>query len=357
MIKVGVIGYGLSAKVFHFPFIEDSDKFQLKAISTSQQASAQKQFPGVKIYADAEALIAGADVDLIVITAPNAVHYSLAKACLDQGRHVIIEKPMVTTVAEADALIALAKQQQRLLSVFHNRRWDGDFLTVKKLIANDRLGDVRYFESHFDRFRPIVRDRWKEQPGSGAGILYDLGAHLIDQALCLFGMPSAITAKCSALRDHRADDGSSRTDQADDYFHLQLHYLTPGQRREVVLHSSPFSAGPNLRFQVQGAKGSFVKFQLDPQEEQLKNGILPDDPCLGYEGVADNGILYTECDSERITTEPGCYKNYYADIANAICHGRSVPVSAEEGMQVIRLIELAQQSSCSGMTINIDRDQ
>ncbi len=357
MIKVGVIGYGLSAKVFHFPFIEDSDKFQLVAISTSQHEAAKKHFPEVEIYAEAEALIADAEVDLIVITAPNSVHYSLAKLSLEQGKHVIIEKPMVTTVVGAEALIALAKQQQRLLSVFHNRRWDGDFLTVKKLIANDRLGDVRYFESHFDRFRPIVRERWKELPGAGAGILFDLGAHLIDQALCLFGMPSAITARCSALRDHRVGDENLPAEQADDYFHLQLHYLTPGQRREVVLHSSPFSAGPNLRFQVQGAKGSFVKFQLDPQEEQLKNGILPDDPRLGYESTADNGVLYTESGCERIITEPGCYKNYYADIANAICHGRAVPVSGEAGMAVIRIIELAQQSSQSGMTIKIDRDQ
>ena len=199
-IPVAIIGCGMSARTFHLPLIAASADFRLTALVSSrpQPDVAVAQFP------DTAAMLAQSDAELVVITAPNAVHFSLAAQCLAAGRHVVLEKPMVNTVAEGRELMARAEHAGRLLSVFHNRRWDSDFLTLQSLLARGELGTLRFFESRWDRFRPEVRDRWRENPGVGAGIWYDLGAHLLDQALTLFGMPQAVTGNCRALRAGRA---------------------------------------------------------------------------------------------------------------------------------------------------------
>ncbi len=340
MIKIGVIGYGFSAQTFHLPLIESTRDFQLKAISTSKVETARGKYPDVAVYQTAQELIRESDTDLIVITAPNDVHFPLAKECLECDRHVIIEKPIVCSSLEGEELLLLARTKSLILSVFHNRRWDGDFLTAKKIIQNGLLGDVRLFESHFDRFRPIVRDRWRENPGPGSGIWFDLGSHLLDQVLFLFGTPKALTARCLMTRNE------SKTT---DYFHVILHY----HKREIVLYSSSFSAGPNLRFNIQGTKGSFIKYGLDPQEDQLKSGILPGYPQFGHENTKQFGVLYTESKTETIPTESGCYLSYYQKIADSIESGVAPPVSAEDGIQVVRLLELAELSSRKGITVHL----
>ncbi|WP_428820731.1 oxidoreductase [Microbulbifer sp. MCCC 1A16149] len=343
-IKTAIIGYGFSATTFHLPFILNLPPFRFTAVSTSKGEQVQQQHPEVEVYTDAETLLTRCDADLVIITAPNEAHFALAKLALQQGKHVVLEKPFVTRVEQGEELIALARQQQRVLSVYHNRRWDGDFLTVQKLIAENRLGAVRYFESHFDRFRPEVRKRWRESDVEGGGILFDLGPHMLDQALQLFGPPTAITAQVKTLRPQA---------EVDDFFHLTLHY----PEHIAVLRSSPFCAALNLRFEVQGEAGSFIKHGLDPQEDRLKSGELPLSADWAQERPEQYGELYAADEVTTIPTETGGYQHYYHQLAGAILDGSEVPVSAEQALWNIRLIHLARQSAASGQTIQIDSDR
>lgn len=340
MIKTAIIGYGYAAKTFHLPFIATMDEFSLAAISTSKDVEARASWPGVEIFSSADALIQNTDAELIIITAPNDVHYHLAKLALEYNKHVILEKPFVTHLAQGQELIRLASDRNLVLSVYHNRRWDGDFLTIKKLINSAKLGEIRYFESHFDRFRPEVRQRWREQPGAGTGTWYDLGAHLVDQALCLFGPPQAVTGRCLALRP-----GSVVTD----YFHVLLHYPD----KEVVLQASPFSAGPVQRFHLQGTEGSYIKYGMDPQEDRLRAGQKPLGETWAMEEPSAYGKLYTATDFSVVTTEAGGYHHYYQGVANSIGTGSPLPVMAEEALNSIRIIETAVRSCEEGRTLTL----
>jgi len=340
MIKVGVIGFGNSARTFHIPFITTLDSLELVAISSSKKELVAEKHPQVSIFETAHDLILNGNLELVIITAPNNVHYELAKLCLENGINVVLEKPMVTTSLEAQELVALAKERSLLLSVFHNRRWDGDFLTVKKLLENKKIGDVRLFESHFDRFRPVVANRWRDQKGAGSGIWFDLGSHLVDQAVCLFGLPQSITARCLLLREGA---------EAPDYFHVLLHY----DNLEVILHASSFSAGPNNRFRVEGTKGTFIKQGLDPQEDQLKRGMTPNDASYGVDAPADCGTVYGEASCEFIETENGCYQQYYLGIIDAIKSAGPNPVDPAGVVDVLRILELSEKSSETGKTISL----
>ncbi|MDE1463496.1 oxidoreductase [Spartinivicinus poritis] len=340
MIKTGIIGYGFSAQTFHLPFIKHLNEFELTAISSSKSEQVLADNPGIQVYDTAEQLIKDNTTELVIITSPNDTHYDLAKLALANGKHVIVEKPFVTQVAQGEELIALAKEKGLVLSTYHNRRWDGDFLTINHLIETKALGEIRLFESHFDRFRPTVRQRWREQAGEGTGIWYDLGSHLVDQALCLFGWPKAITACCRALRENS---------QVTDYFHVQLHY----PNHEVVLRSSPFSAGPGLRFQVEGTKGSFVKYGLDPQEDQLKQGGGPASESWARELDAKHGMLFQEEKETIYPTLLGGYQHYFRNIAQAIMESKTVAVTVEQALAVIKIIQLAERSSAMGQTISL----
>lgn len=340
MIRAGVIGYGMSAKAFHLPLLGASGRFEVSAISTSREADALRDRPGTRIFGSADELIRAADLDLVVITAPNDVHFELARQSLQNGLHVVLEKPMVTSVAEARSLAALARDNERTLTVFHNRRWDGDFRTVSKLIAGGQLGGIQYFESHFDRFRPEVQPRWRERPGAGAGLWWDLGPHLVDQALCLFGRPEALTARTLSTRE-----GAEVTD----YFHVLLHY----DSIEVVLHGSSLAAGPNRRFEAQGTAGSYIKYGLDPQEGQLRSGLSPLDAGYGIEASDHYGTLYTDAGAERIGTERGCYQEFYCGVADSITKGTPSPVTADEAITVIGILELAESSHREQKTVSV----
>jgi scyllo-inositol 2-dehydrogenase (NADP+) len=341
MIKTAVIGFGLSARVFHLPLIASDNHFELVAVSTSRQDEARTQWPGVEIFATSEALIEKAAADLVVVTAPNTAHFPLAKAALAAGRHVVLEKPLVPTLAEGEQLRALAQESGRLLVPFHNRRWDGDFLTVRKLIREGRLGTLRWFKAHYERFRPQIQDRWREQPGPGTGLWFDWGPHLIDQTLCLFGPPRSVTARCLTLRE-----GS----QATDNFHVLLHYPD----HEVIFHGNSFAAGPNLRFALQGTEGSFVKYGLDPQEDRLKAGARPDRRNWAAETPDAYGTLYTAAGSEVIPTETGGYQHFYTQLAKAITEGAPVPVQLADALTGIALIELAEESSRQERTLKFN---
>lgn len=338
MIKVGVIGHGFSAKTFHLPFILSSSKFEFSAISTSKPDAIASYDVQPMIFSTPEALIKSKTIDLVVITAPNDLHFSLAQLSLENNLHVVVEKPITVTQAEAEQLAILAKEKGLVLSVFHNRRWDGDFLTVKKLISNDVIGDVKVFESHFDRFRPEVSTKWKEQKGYGTGVWHDLGSHLVDQALVLFGLPISVTAKCLSLREGA---------EAIDYFYVQLHY----DGLEVILSSSPYVSGKKQRFNIQGSKAQFVKINLDPQEQQLKDGVSPTSLEFGQEIESQYGTLFTESNKECVVTEVGNYNQYYIELAQAINLNKAPPVSADDGIKVMKVIELALLSSKTNQTI------
>ena len=339
MLKTAVIGFGLSARTFHLPFIALQPELTLVAISSSQPDLAG-QYPQIQHYAKAEQLIAETDAELVVITSPNHSHFPLAKAALQQGKHVLLEKPLVLSSEEGQQLAAIARQSGRQLAVYHNRRFDGDFLTLQQLIQRGDLGTIHYFESHFDRFRPEPRARWREQAGPGSGILWDLGPHLIDQALCLFGMPQAISASCRTLRP-----GGESTD----YFHLQLHYPD----KEVVLHSSPFCASPTMRFMLQGTKGSYQKFGLDPQEDALRAGQIPGGINWGVEASPNHGEFATADHRLIYPTLAGNYALFYQQLVAALLHGAELPVPLEDALAGVRLIELAINSSELGRRIEV----
>lgn len=331
-IKVGIIGFGLSGKHFHFPFLSNHQGYEIEAICTSQN---HPHLTSTKVTKDPLELIHNNNIDLIINTAPNAFHYSYTKAALEQNKHVVVEKPFVNHSAEGEELIKLAAKHNKLLSVFHNRRYDADFLTIKKLIKNNRLGDIKYFESHFDRWRPKGNPaNWRETQAPGAGILFDLGSHLIDQMLCLFGVPEAVTADICSQRNHSTTD---------DYFHLNFKY---GQKR-IILHSSSFThTAP--RFQIFGDKGCFVKFGLDPQESQLKNNLSPLDSAFGKEEKSQFG-KFTNPDlnlSETITSETGQYMQFYHELYQKISLDQGeLPVSPQEALKVIKIIEICFESA------------
>jgi len=340
MIRVGIIGYGFSATTFHIPFIQTSPQFELTAICSSRPDAVRQDIPEIKIFESPIAMLESGSIDLAIITSTNEHHYETAKLCLEREIHTVLEKPMVSNSAEATALIELTQTKSAIFSVFHNRRWDGDFLTLQALIEQGELGNIRYFESHFDRFRPEVLQRWREQPGAGAGIWWDLAPHLIDQALVLFGLPNAVTARILSLRENA---------QVDDYFHVMLHY----EDLEVVLHGSPFCAGPNLRFQLQGDYGSYMKIGVDPQEDQLKSGMLPTDLKFGLE-PDDSGYIYNGNDKTPVTTKKGSYAEYFSRLASAIENNEEPPVSVYEAAEVISIIEQAEVSSQSGKTLFLE---
>ena len=340
IIKTAIVGYGFSAKTFHLPFIDALADFDITAISSSQAEMVKQDYPNARHYLTAEEMLQNSDAQLVIITAPNDVHFSLAKLALENNKHVILEKPFVTKVADGRALIALAKKKALVLSVYQNRRWDGDFLTVKKLIAEKKLGNIKHFESHFDRFRPTVTQRWREQAQDGGGILFDLGPHLIDQTLQLFGLPIAVTAQCEIMRAESTNI---------DYFNLTLHYPD----KLALLHASLFSAGPNLRFNIQGDKGHYRKLGLDPQETRLKAGIQPNTADWGKEDEQQYGHLYFAESSQIEVTECGGYQHFYLQMADAINNGTKPPVSAEDALWNIKLIGLAMESSRLGKTIAV----
>ena len=278
-IGVALIGYGFVGENFHAPLIDATDVLDLTVISSSNPDKVRVRFPNVTIASTPEDAIRDASVDLVVIASPNTSHVPLTAAALNAGKHVVCDKPFTITTDEARALAKLATEKDRLLSVFHNRRWDADFLTLRKLIADDTLGPINYFESHIDRFRPTVRDRWREQAGPGSGMWYDLGPHLIDQALELFGAPATVQATILAQRPGAVTD---------DYAHVVFGYP---QGLQVVLHGSMLAPGGSVRFMVHGNKASWRKYGQDMQEPQLISGMRPGDAGWAIDPI--HGTLFT----------------------------------------------------------------
>ncbi len=338
-IRVGLVGYGMAGSIFHAPVIAAVEGLRLTTVVSGRPADVARDLPGVAVVGAAEAAFADPAIDLIVIATPNTTHAALAQAALEAGKHVVIDKPMTTTLAEADALVALAARQGRMLSVYHNRRWDGDFLTIRTLLADRRLGEVYAYEAHYDRFRPEIKAGWRERALPGSGVLFDLGSHLVDQALVLFGLPETVTADVFAQRPGA---------RVDDYFHIVLGY---GKRRAIV-HASSLVREPGPHFTLHGDGGSFVKYGLDTQEAALKAGRPVGAPGWGDDDPTAFGRLVDASGArETIPTLPGSYAGYYAAVAAAIARGGPVPVSAESARDVIAVLEAARRSAAERRTI------
>lgn len=335
VLNVALVGYGFVGKVFHAPLIRHTPGLQLHTVVSRDAAKVHADIADVRVVADPAQAFADPSVDLVVIASPNDSHAPLALAALQAGKHVVVDKPFTVTLEEARAVIARANQADRRVSVFQNRRWDADFLTVRQLIEGGDLGEVAEFHSHFDRYRPHVQARWRESAAPGGGLWYDLGPHLIDQALQLFGAPLAVSVDLAMQRTGA---------QATDYFHAQLRYA----RTRVHLHAGSLIAANGLRFAVHGDRGSFVKHGLDTQEDRLRAGGVPGEPDWGRDaspGELTRVIGGGDLLRERIDGEPGEYRRYYTAMREAILGNAPVPVTAQQALDVMRIVEMGETSS------------
>lgn len=358
-VGVGVIGFGLGGSVFHAPFVSAVPGLRLVSIMQRSGDTAAKAWPGVKIERSIDATLADKSVEVVVVSTPNETHFDLASRVLKAGKHVVIDKPFSATSAEALELGRIANSKGLLAIPFHNRRWDGDFLTLKKLLKDGVLGRLVTFESHFDRFRPTPRENtWKEAENPANGMLFDLGPHLVDQALALFGPPNAITASVRSDRDQTA---------IEDAFDITLHYHAPNGKGMLAHCRTSYLACINApRFVLHGTSGSFEKHGLDPQESALVGGAKV--PVLGSPEVwlqekesawgrlavapvpSDPAMLV----EKQIKTEPGDYRGFYANVRDAVLGSAAPALTAQDGYRITKLLELARESSAKGCTLKVD---
>ncbi|MGN6279845.1 MAG: oxidoreductase [Sphingomonas sp.] len=340
-IRVGLIGYGLAGKVFHAPLIGAVDGLTLAAVMTSRAEELAADWPDARAVGDATAIIGDPAIDLVVVASPNDTHATLTRAALEAGKHVVVDKPLARDAAEARALVDLARERGRTLTVFHNRRWDGDFLTVRKLVEAGTLGDLRLVELRWDRFRLEQRAGWKDAEGRGGGILADLGPHLLDQALLLFGKPDALSADLATQRPGGATD---------DYAEVTLHYAA----MRVIVSATMAVAAPRPRFALHGTGGSFVKYGIDPQEDQLRGGISPGAPGYGVEAESSNGTFTDPSGkARRVAIERGDYRNFYQGVAAAIRDGAPPPIDPADAVAGLGLIDLARRSAKEGRRLPV----
>jgi len=342
-LKTGIVGYGKSAKVFHIPFLSTMDEFSITAVLERHGEESKKQLPSIRVAKTIEELVDGSDTELIVITTPNETHFEYASKALKAGKHVVLEKPFTITTGDAENLIRISKDSGKVLSVYQNRRYVSDFLTIRDLLDEHILGEVHEFNATYDRFRPeAIPGAWRETNIPGAGILYDLGPHIIDQALTLFGNPHAITADVRIQRPHA---------RAVDFFNIWLHY----DFLKVILHSGMLVREQGPRYMIQGTKGSFIKYGEDPQEEKLRAGELPLGNNWGQEPESSFGLLHTEINGEvvrkTVPSKKGNYGLYYKNIYETIVNDAPLKEKPEHGFNTIRIIELAQESSMQKKTI------
>ena len=337
-VRVGLIGYGYAGRTFHAPVLTCVPNMYLAKVVERRGTSSKERYPWVDVVRDAQELFQDMSIDLVIVATPSTNHYEVTKQALLSGKHVIVEKPFTVTVAEADELIALARERQLVLSVFHNRRWDGDFMTVREVVRQQLLGKLVECEFRWDRYRPVVNPAgWREWNAPGTGVLYDLGVHFLDQALNLFGIPSTIEAEVRIQREGGLTD---------DYFDVTLRYE---QGLKIILKSSKLVREPGPRYVLHGTRGSFIKYGTDPQEAALASGLTPASPHWGEEPEECWGTFHATIQGldyvGRIRTLPGSYTSYFQNVYDCIVHQADLAVKPEEARNAIRLIELALQSS------------
>jgi predicted dehydrogenase len=331
-LNVALLGYGMAGKVFHAPLIAATPGLTLRTVVTSRADQVAADHPGATVVGDVATALSDPTINLVVVATPDAVHAEHGRAALTAGKAVLIDKPFATTLADAQALAEQARGAGKLLSVFHNRRWDSDFLTLRALIADGALGEVTQFESRFDRFRPAVADQWKERPG--AGTWYGLGPHLVDQALQLFGMPLGVYADFASQKDGG---------QAVDYCHVILRYV----RLRVILHACQLAPVNDLRFMVHGTGGSFIKHGLDPQEAALASGQVPGGEGWGVDPRP--GALSRVMDGQARPADfqnlPGDYLAFYAGLRDTLNGAGENPSNPADALATMTVMDLAMRSA------------
>lgn len=352
-VGVGIIGFGLAGRVFHAPFVSAVPGLKLEAFVERRTDEAHRAYPATRTYRAVEDLLRDPKVELVVVATPNETHDALAKQALAAGKHVVVDKPFAETSAQAEELIALAKRQGRVLAPFHNRRWDGDFLTVKKVLAERHLGRLATFESHFDRFKPIPRDQsWKESAHPANGMLMDLGPHLVDQALALFGMPKRVTASVRTDREGSA---------IEDAFDIVLTY----EDLLVFCRAAMLACLASPRFLLHGTAGSFRKWGLDPQEPAIVAGakvprlgepgewLCEEEPMWGELAVAPVLTAPGTLVKTKVRTECGDYRGFYANVRDAIGGSAPLAVTPEAGLAVAKVLEAARKSSAEQRSVEL----
>jgi len=346
-LRAGLVGYGFAGQTFHAPVISAVPGLELGAVASSQPHKVHADWRGVDVVPDVEALLSRADIDLVVVATPNAQHHPVAKAALAAGKHVVVDKPFTLDAAQARELAALAASNNRVLSVYQNRRLDSDFLTLREVLASGELGRPVYFESHFDRYRPEVRARWREQPVPGAGLWVDLGSHLLDQTIQLFGRPDTLQLDSAVLRDGAL---------VEDYFHAVLRYETgPHAPLRVILHATTLAAHAAPRYILHGVHGSYVKRGVDPQEDALRAGGRPTDAGWGADPI-DGELTVSANDgrvqARKLPTRAGNYVDYYVAVRDAILGKGPNPVTPEQAVELMELLDLGRQSAAEGRALS-----
>ncbi len=336
-IRTALLSYGMSGKIFHAPFLELHPGFELLGSWERSKKLIQEDYPGVKSYPSLESILEDKTIDLVIINTPIDTHFEYTKKVLLAGKHAIVEKAFTSNVAEAKELEALAKEMNLKLSVFQNRRWDSDFKTVKSILDKNILGEIVEGEFHFDRYTPVLSPKvHKETVNSGSGIMKDLGPHIIDQALYLFGLPNAVFADVRFTREQTV---------VDDYMDVLLYYTNFRLR----LKAGFFVREPNPSYMIHGKKGSFLKSRGDLQEDELKLGNKPNLTTWGTEKENQEGLLHTEIDGkiirEKVPTLQGNYYDFFDGVYEAIVNDKTEPVTAQDGTDVMQIIEVAFQSN------------
>src|ERR1700722_3455669 len=349
-LQVGLVGFGFAGRVFQSNTIQAVEGLELGAIVQRSGSEAATLFPRVKIVTTVEEMLKDSSIKLVVVATPNATHLPIARQCLLADRDVVIDKPFALSSSEAAELIELARSRKRPLSAYQNRRWDGDFLPVRKLLDGDRLGRLVKFESHYDRFRQLPRlHAWREDGGPGGGVLFDLGSHLVDQAMVLFGVPQSVWGSVRVEREGA---------RVDDAFDLNLKYPTGVS---VWLRATCLAREAGARFTLNGTLGTFRKFGMDPQEAHLLAGDMFSSKPWGVEGAEHWGTLTLDEGGEpvcsRIPTEAGDYRGYYINVRDAIHGNAAVEVTPLQAWRTTRVLEMALESSKTGGTIVCDWKQ
>jgi predicted dehydrogenase len=338
----------MSGKVFHAPLMHVLPGYAISKIMQRSGNSALDQYPEVSIVRGISEITDDPAIDLVIVNTPDHTHFDFAKAALEAGKHVVVEKPFVQKYEEGQALIALAEKMGKVLTVYQNRRWEGDFLTIQHIIKQKLLGRLVEYEAHFDRFRNFIRDSWKEKPENNTGTLYNLGSHLVDQAIVLFGMPAAVKAD---LRNQRTGA------LVDDLFDLSLVYPDI----KVTLRGSYLVREPGPRYILHGTEGSFIKYGADPQEEALNAGRFPDEPDWGREPEEKWGLLNTTFQGlhyrGKVETFPGCYQMFYSSLYETLVNGSELAVKPRESLNGIRIIQAAYESQKTQRTVILDSQQ
>ncbi|MBP9149579.1 MAG: oxidoreductase [Rhodoferax sp.] len=349
-VNVALIGYGAAARIFHAPLIAGVPGLTLAVVCSSRMSDVLADWPQVQVLATPHETLNHPDVDLVVIATPNESHYPLALAALLAGKHVVVDKPCTVTLAQTEHLLQVARQQGRVLTVFQNRRLDSDFLALQQVLDSRVLGRVVEVNAHFDRYRPVVPQRWREQDQPGAGLWVDLGAHLVDQALQLWGVPDAFSLDLAVVRDGAL---------VNDWFHAVLRYQHADGARRVILHASTLVAETGPRWVVHGTKGSFIKFGLDSQEDALKAGLRPQlddmkdwgvDPSPGQlvYWSAIPGVNEPVCIRQAAPNPPGNYLDYYANLRDHLCGRAELMVTPDQVLQVMQMLTMGQERAQLG---------